>query len=351
MTKAICPNCRSSARLVPVDAKRHVACKACGATFAIASVDPLESPLGMQTSRISRLVARCPNCLAEYALKPGDAGKAVRCKDCREPFALPASIPEISHPNAMADETQFDFVPMRSRTKPTTEKPSFAPVNRSTSRAENELDDLELFDVDDYAAGPERFKPSSRRPARAFRDPRENAPFAVRALKFVGLSLLIVGLFAGRAYLRFVARNAARNDRPPLRQNAFANPQPPNVQELFTKAMQSVAPQEIPAGRIAVPSQRANEANAQRLIDELATNPTGPAFVSLVALGPAAEDAVLGRLRMSDDSFETKSRLCDVLAEIGTAKSLEPLEGLIRGRDRLLRGPAAHAHLAVKARN
>ena len=52
-------------------------------------------------------------------------------------------------------------------------------------------------------------------------------------------------------------------------------------------------------------------------------------FRWLAATGPIAEDEMLGTL--DDPSYQAKANVCKVLAEVGTRRSLEPLQKVQAG--------------------
>lgn len=72
------------------------------------------------------------------------------------------------------------------------------------------------------------------------------------------------------------------------------------------------------------------------------------AVEALTKLGPDAEDAVLPLLQ--EKHVETRRQVCNVLKQIGTKKSLEPLRELMLNKDRQVNEAAAEAVRAIAAR-
>jgi HEAT repeat protein len=68
----------------------------------------------------------------------------------------------------------------------------------------------------------------------------------------------------------------------------------------------------------------------------------------LVAFGPAAEDAVLGLL--SERNSDTRRQACTLLQQIGTDKSLEPLQKQVGDPDQSVSQAAVDAIRAIKSR-
>lgn len=74
----------------------------------------------------------------------------------------------------------------------------------------------------------------------------------------------------------------------------------------------------------------------------------GLAAEALIKIGPDAEDAVLALLK--EKHRDTRRQACNILKQIGTAKSLEPLQELAFDPDRTVSEAAAEAGRAIRAR-
>ena len=85
---------------------------------------------------------------------------------------------------------------------------------------------------------------------------------------------------------------------------------------------------------------------AQLLSDTSARSTAGKA---LKAIGPAAEDAVLKRME-GEDAW-TRVEACDILAVIGTKKSIPAVERAAKDPSWLLTKPAEKALEAIKLRD
>ena len=68
----------------------------------------------------------------------------------------------------------------------------------------------------------------------------------------------------------------------------------------------------------------------------------------MINFGAAAEKAVLGLL--NERSAETQRQACNILQQIGTSESLEPLQKLIGDSDQQVNQAAVDAVRAIKQR-
>jgi HEAT repeat protein len=69
---------------------------------------------------------------------------------------------------------------------------------------------------------------------------------------------------------------------------------------------------------------------------------------ALAHIGPSAEPAVLALLK--EKNIETRCQACNVLKQIGTKKSLGPLEGLTANPSKELSEAAAEACRSIQSR-
>jgi len=94
-----------------------------------------------------------------------------------------------------------------------------------------------------------------------------------------------------------------------------------------------------------------DERAIEPLTDEVARGPSGveqDACTALVSIGAPAEPAVLELFK--ERSTETRRQACRILQQIGTSKSLEPLQSLVGDPDQSLSQMAGEAIRAIKQR-
>ncbi len=160
--------------------------------------------------------------------------------------------------------------------------------------------------------------------------PREPSPKIAKALESVMLSSDQVGT---RGEAAGAMKNWATPENVPALIKALKDEWPP-VRTGAVEALCKFKPKEA----IKPISQLMSDGHVRR---------TATKF--LTSMGPDAEDAVLAHFAASSDAW-AKADMCLILKEIGTKKSIAPLEKAVMDENWMINGNARKALTAVKAR-